>query len=52
MPLPTEFYVVNITAANIGEVIVVAGFSGGLPVLTSKPISEIHAAAEALKKRP
>ena len=43
------FYTIGITAASIGQVLVVTGFSGGYPVLTSKPISEVRAEAARTK---
>ncbi len=48
MPLPTEFLVVNLT---VGEVLVCVAYSGGYPVLTSIPISEVKAQIAA-KKQP
>jgi|HubBroStandDraft_6_1064221.scaffolds.fasta_scaffold428572_3 hypothetical protein len=46
MSQPTEFYVMNM---KVGEVVVVHSYSGGYPVLTSKPLSEIRAASDRAK---
>jgi hypothetical protein len=49
MVLPAPFYVLKVTAASIGQVLVLTGFSGGYPVLTAKPISEVRAEAARTK---
>jgi hypothetical protein len=49
MALPTQFYVLGITAASIGQVLVVHSYSGGYAVLVAKPISEVRAEAARTK---